>query len=53
MSIQKVGLRLFALVRWINRSHKMNRIQPGNMQSRLGEFEMPEMNRIKRPTQQT
>jgi len=31
----------------------MNRIQPGYMQSRFREFKMPEMNRIKRPTQQT
>ncbi len=50
MSIQKVGMRPFALVRRLNRSHKMNRIQPGDMKSRFSEFEMSEMNRIKRPT---
>ena len=50
MAVQKIRMRLFALVRRLNRSHEMNRIQPGYVESRFGEFEMSEMNRIKRPT---
>jgi hypothetical protein len=53
MPIQKIGVSFFALVGWLNRSHKVDRIELCYAESRFGEFEMPEMNGIKRPAQQT
>ena len=50
MSIQKVGMRPFALMRRLDRRYKMDCIQLSYAESSFGEFEMTEMNRIKRPT---
>ena len=50
MSIQKIGMSPFAFMRRLDRRYKMDRIQLSYTESGFGEFEMPEMNRIKRPT---